>query len=230
MLKFKYDISIVILNYNREKFLDRAIRSCATQLLSGKSQEVIIIDDCSTDKSIEFLKKYNEVYKNDIKIFYNKKNMGIGYCSKLAVNLSQGKYFMRVDSDDFLNRNAVDIMADILDFNQNYGFVYCDHYKTDEWGLKQKIVKLNKNNLLHHGAGVLFRRNLIKKVGNYNSKLKEAEDYDLISRLNKICKPYYLPLPLYRYYMHEKNISKTGNRNNYIRKIKKNKKNNEKKF
>ena len=66
MLKFKYDISIVILNYNREKFLDRAIRSCATQLLSGKSQEVIVIDDYSTDKSVEFLKKYNEVYKRSV--------------------------------------------------------------------------------------------------------------------------------------------------------------------
>jgi len=221
MLEFKYDISLVILNFNREKFLDRAIRSCTTQLLSGKSQEVIVIDDNSTDRSVKFLREYNRVYKNTVKIIFNKKNMGIGYCSKLAVNLSQGKYFMRVDSDDFLNRNAADIMADILDFNENYGFVYCDHYKTDEWGLKQDLVKLNKNNLLNHGAGILFRKDLIKKVGNYNPKLREAEDYDLISKLIKICKPYYLPIPLYRYYMHEKNISKTGNRGNFIKKIQK---------
>lgn len=221
MLEFKYDISLVILNFNREKFLDRAIRSCTTQLLSGKSQEVIVIDDNSTDRSVKFLREYNRVHKNTVKIIFNKKNMGIGYCSKLAVNLSQGKYFMRVDSDDFLNRNAADIMADILDFNENYGFVYCDHYKTDEWGLKQDLVKLNKNNLLNHGAGILFRKDLIKKVGNYNPKLREAEDYDLISKLIKICKPYYLPIPLYRYYMHEKNISKTGNRGNFIKKIQK---------
>jgi len=221
MLEFKYDISLVILNFNREKFLDRAIRSCTTQLLSGKSQEVIVIDDNSTDRSVKFLREYNKVYKNTVKIIFNKKNMGIGYCSKLAVNLSQGKYFMRVDSDDFLNRNAADIMADILDFNENYGFVYCDHYKTDEWGLKQDLVKLNKNNLLNHGAGILFRKDLIKKVGNYNPKLREAEDYDLISKLIKICKPYYLPIPLYRYYMHEKNISKTGDRGNFIKKIQK---------
>ena len=47
-------------------------------------------------------------------------------------------------------------MVDILDFNPKYGFVYCDHYKTDEWGLKQKIIKLNEKNLLDHGAGVLL--------------------------------------------------------------------------
>ena len=223
MSKYKYDITIAILNYNREKFLDRAVRSSVGQVLSGKNQEVIVIDDGSTDNSLEFLRKYNKTYKNSIRTYFNKKNMGVGYCSKLAVDKSQGKYFLRVDSDDYLNANALDIMVDILDFNPKYGFVYCDHYKTDEWGLKQKIIKLNEKNLLDHGAGVLFRRDLIKRVGNYNTKLREAEDYDLIKKLLKICKPFHLPLPLYRYYMHEENISKSGNRSKYIKFINKKK-------
>ena len=217
MKKSKFDITIAILNYNREKFLDRAVRSCVTQMVSGKNLEVIVIDDCSSDNSVEFLKRYNKNYKNSIKTFFNKKNMGAGYCSKLAVNKSQGKYFIRVDSDDFLNRSAVELMSDILDYNPEYGFVYCDHFRTDEWGIKQEIVKLNKKSLLNHGAGVLFKKELIKKVGNYNPKLREAEDYDLISKLKKICKPYHLPLPLYRYYIHEKNISKSGKRQSYIK-------------
>ena len=128
---------------------------------------------------------------------------------------------MRVDSDDYLNRFAIDIMADVLRFNNNYGYVYCDHYKTDEWGLKQKVVKLqSKKNLLAHGAGILFRTSLIKKVGNYNKKLREAEDHDLILRLNKISKGFYLPIPLYRYYIHGDNISNSGKRAKYIQLIK----------
>ena len=222
--KFKYTITIAILNFNRVKFLDRAIRSCVTQLLSNKTKEVIVIDDCSNDRSRELLREMNKVYKGDIKVVYNKKNMGIGYCSRLAVNKSQGKYFMRVDSDDFLNGHAVDIMADLLENNPKFGFVYCDLIKTDEWGIKQKIVKLNQKNLLNHGAGVLFRTKFIKKIGNYKTNLREAEDYDLISRLKKICKPFYLPLPLYRYYMHNDNISKTGDRKEYVKMIKEKKK------
>ena len=74
------------------------------------------------------------------------------------------------------------------------------------------------------GAGILFRTELIKKVGNYNINFREAEDHELILRLNKICKGYYLPLPLYRYYIHENNISKSGNRKKYINLIKKNEK------
>ena len=117
-------------------------------------------------------------------------------------------------------------MADILNYNEDFGYVYCDHFKTDNWGLKQKIVKLNsKKVLLNHGAGILFRTDLIKKVGNYNPSLREAEDYELISKLNKICNSFYLPLPLYRYYMHENNISKSGKRSEYIKIIKKNEKN-----
>jgi glycosyltransferase involved in cell wall biosynthesis len=223
--KYKYDISIAILNYNRAQFLDRAVRSCLDQYLSGKTKELIIVDDASNDESIDFLNSIKKKY-NSFKLIVNKKNKGPGYCSNLAIKNSQGKYFIRVDSDDYLNRFAVDIMADILNYNEDFGYVYCDHFKTDNWGLKQKIVKLNsKKVLLNHGAGILFRTDLIKKVGNYNPSLREAEDYELISKLNKICNSFYLPLPLYRYYMHENNISKSGKRSEYIKIIKKNEKN-----
>ena len=59
--KFKYTITIAILNFNRVKFLDRAIRSCVTQLLSNKTKEVIVIDDCSNDRSRELLREMNKV-------------------------------------------------------------------------------------------------------------------------------------------------------------------------
>ena len=195
------------------------------QYLSGKTKELIIVDDASNDESIDFLNSLKKKY-DSFKLIVNKKNKGPGYCSNLAIKNSQGKYFIRVDSDDYLNRFAVDIMADILNYNEDFGYVYCDHFKTDNWGLKQKIVKLNsKKVLLNHVAGILFRTDLIKKVGNYNPSLREAEDYELISKLNKICNSFYLPLPLYRYYMHENNISKSGKRSEYIKIIKKNEKN-----
>ena len=57
------------------------------------------------------------------------------------------------------------------------------------------------------------------KVGNYRSKLREAEDHDLLNRLNKICKGFYLPVPLYRYYIHGSNISSKGNRKKYLKLI-----------
>ena len=218
---YKPDVTLAILNYNRSEYLDRALRSCLDQSMSGITHEVIVIDDNSTDDSMKYLKS-NKLIKNYIRVFKNKKNMGPGYCSRLAVIKSRGKFFMRVDSDDYLNRFAIDIMTNILKNNQEYRYVYCDHYKSDEFGIKQGIVKLNnKKKVLAHGAGILFRKNLIKRVGNYDKKFREAEDHDLILRLNKICKGFYLPIPLYRYFIHGKNISNLGNRNKYIKLIKK---------
>jgi glycosyltransferase involved in cell wall biosynthesis len=219
---FKYDVTIAIINFNGSKFLDRALRSCLDQAYSNLKLEIIVIDDKSTDNSMKYLRS-NEYIRKHIRVYRNKKNMGPGYCSMLAVKKSKGKYFMRVDSDDFLNRNTIDIMHSVLKYNKNIGYVYCDHFRTDEFGFKQEVVKLDSIKKLYlHGAGVLFRKKLIMEAGNYNPKFREAEDHDLLLRLDKICKRYYLPVPLYRYYIHGSNISIKGDRKKYTKLIKKN--------
>lgn len=220
-LKHKFDITIAILNFNNSKYLDRAYRSCADQSLTNKSLEIIIIDDCSTDNSIEYLDYIKKIknFKN-LKIIKNKKNRGIGFCSKLAVKLSKGKYFMRVDSDDYLNRYAADTMCNILEYNKNLGYVYCDHFRTDKYGFKQELVKLNSTKKKYlHGAGILFRRDTLLKAGNYNSKFREAEDHEIIKKIDKISQSFYLPVPLYRYFIHGQNISLKKTRKKYVKLI-----------
>ena len=174
--KFNYDVTIAIINFNGSKFLDRALRSCLISHDNVKI-EVIVIDDNSTDGSMKYLTS-NKFIKKHIKV-YKTKNMGD--LSRLAVKKSKGEYFMRVDSDDFINRNTIDIMHNIMRFNEKIGYIYCDHFRTDEFGLKQEIVKLNTINKVYlHGRGKLFKKKFILKVGNYNSKFREAEDHDLL--------------------------------------------------
>ncbi len=210
------DITLTILNFNRSKFLDRSLRSCLDQVLSNKRIEVIIVDDASTDNSLKYLKGF----KNHIRLFKNKTNKGPGFCSNLAARKARGKYFIRVDSDDYLNKYSVQMMSEILDYNKDIALVYSDHFRVDEFGFKQKIVKLDsKKKILSHGAGIMFRTEMIKKVGNYNPNLREAEDHDLINRLMKKYKSFYIPIPLYRYYIHGKNISLSGNRKNIIKNL-----------
>ena len=75
-------------------------------------------------------------------------------------------------------------MSEVLDHNPNLSFVYSDHYRVDEKSIKQKIVRINNmNKLFLHGAGIMFRKKDIIEVGNYNKKLREAEDHELIKRL-----------------------------------------------
>lgn len=217
----KVDISIAICNFNRADFLDRSIRSCLDQLLIGnKTLEILVIDDNSTDKSKKLLK----LFKGKIRLFSNKKNKGIGYCSRLAVNKSRGKYFLRVDADDYISKFTCEIMSSILESNNNLAYVYSDHNRIDINGFSEKTIRLNtKKKVREHGAGVMFRTKMIKKIGNYNPQFRQAEDHDLILRLDKKFKSFYLPIPLYRYYIHGKNISlNVNNRNSFLKKIKKN--------
>ena len=121
------DISLVILNYNNSHFVDRAIRSCLSQLILRKNIEIIVVDDSSTDRSLKVLNEFS----NDIRILVNKSNKGVGYSSNRALKLAKGRYWMRVDADDFLNHHACNFMLSILDQNDKYDFVYTDHYRVD---------------------------------------------------------------------------------------------------
>jgi glycosyltransferase involved in cell wall biosynthesis len=217
----KYKVSIAILNYNREEFLDRSIRSCLNQEFFDKEVEIIVIDDASTDKSDSVIRYFKKNYICDLKYFKLKKNKGPGYCSKLAVQKSKGDFFIRVDSDDYIGRLAIENMSDILINNPDISYVYGDLIKINHRGLGIEFLKLNtKSKRYNHGAGIMFRKDVITKVGNYNPNLREAEDFDLLRKIDKKFKSFYLPIPFYRYYIHGKNVSLKGNRKNIIKTLK----------
>jgi glycosyltransferase involved in cell wall biosynthesis len=205
--------SLVITNYNRAQFLDRAIRSCTGQLLFRTPFEIIVVDDASTDSSLDIIKEF----KTDIRSFVHSENLGVAAASNKAITEATGTYWMRVDADDFLNHYACALMGMVLDENPDIDFVYCDHYRVDIRGVKVSKVKLDtEEQLLEHGAGVLFRTEKLREIGGYDESLKNCEDYDLLLRLKKNrAKGYYLPVPLYRYYIHGENMTLTPDRQEY---------------
>ena len=139
MNRHNIDISIIVVNYNRSNYIERCLRSCIDQVLFNKNFEVIFIDDASKDNSFEIAKKF----RSSIRLFRLKKNKGISYASNFAIKKSNGKYFIRVDSDDFINKHTIDFMSEILQKNQKVAFVYCDHHRIDEYGNVEKIVNLS---------------------------------------------------------------------------------------
>ena len=99
-----YEISVIICNYNHEKWLERTIRSLLQQqYIEQNEYEIIIVDDKSTDHSKEVLKKFKNF--NNIKIIYNKKNIGLPSSINKAIKSSFGRYIVRVDSDDYVSKN-----------------------------------------------------------------------------------------------------------------------------
>ena len=128
-------ISVIVPVYNSAKYLNKCLDSLVSQTI--KSYEIIIINDGSTDDSLEIIKKYINIY-NNIKLISTQNN-GIGIARNIGLKQAKGEYVTFVDSDDYVSndflekmlKNAIVSKADI---------VVCDMYKV----FNNKIVKNDK--------------------------------------------------------------------------------------
>tara|TARA_Y100000590_G_scaffold465931_1_gene639699 strand:- start:4118 stop:4714 length:597 start_codon:yes stop_codon:yes gene_type:complete len=195
------DISVIVTNYNYSKLIRRCIRSLLNQNIDHEKYEIIIVDDCSTDNSLKVIKNFKK-YKN-LKIIRNKKNLGVGASSQIGLENARGKYFIRVDSDDYVQPPFLYMLYNFLKFNSNYIAVSCDYFETDN---NEKIlgIKNFKNKFL--ACGIMFRTSYLEIIGSYNRKKRIFEDEDLFRRVEKK-KIYHLPLPLYNYVRHRKSLT-----------------------
>ena len=201
-------LSLAILNFNQAQRIDRAIRSCQNQFRTSFEIEILVIDDGSTDESLAVLAEF----ESEVKIVKNSKNLGVGASSQIAFEVHTGNYFMRVDADDFLSPISCATLHLALTSNLDLSFAYADHFRVNEKGYKQRLVKLDSfDKLIRHGAGVLYRSVDISSVGGFDSSLRNCEDMDLLLRLTRSgMLSTRVPLPLYRYYQHEDNISRSS--------------------
>ena len=97
-------ISVIIPVYNVEKYIEDCLNSILVQTL--KDFEIICIDDCSTDNSLQIIETYTHKDKR-IKILKNKKNEGPSYTRNIGIEMAQGEYIYFLDSDDMIEKNAL---------------------------------------------------------------------------------------------------------------------------
>src|SRR5699024_8084583 len=109
-------VSIIVPVYNVEKYLKQALESAVNQTLNDI--EIICIDDCSTDNSLNILKEY-QLKDNRIKIIEQKENKGQGVARNLGLNIAEGEYIMFLDPDDWLELNACEIAYNQISKNKN---------------------------------------------------------------------------------------------------------------
>lgn len=97
------EISVVLPVYNSEIYIKKCLDSIACQL--NYINELIIINDGSTDKTVDIIKSYQSKYKN-IKL-YNIKNEGISNARNYGISKVKSKYFIFVDSDDYIDKDLI---------------------------------------------------------------------------------------------------------------------------
>ena len=203
-------ISIIITNFNYGKFIERCIRSCINQNYSSglrnlnKDYEIIIVDDCSNDDSKKKILRYKK-FKN-LSFIFNKKNIGVAASANKAILKSKGKYFVRVDADDYISVNLINILSFFLDENPEFFGVACDYFYVDQSGSQIKKIS-SKNNPI--ACGIMYNKKKFVQHGLYNAKFRHREEEELRLRLGDKYKIYNLPFPFYRYRMHKSNKTKS---------------------
>ncbi len=129
-------VSVIIPMYNAEKYLEECLQSLLYQTL--KNLEIILVDDCSTDNSLEIVKKFVPKFdaenKNFVIIKLTQRSGCPGIPRNFALDYAKGKYIFFMDSDDFLSDDALEIFynaaetfnADVVDAYITFGYKEVD--------------------------------------------------------------------------------------------------------
>ena len=126
------------------------------------------------------------------------------YSLNKGISISSGKYIVRVDADDYVNSNYLNILSIFLDLNDYMNAIACDYLLVDE---NEKIIERKSSESEPIGCGIMFRKEVLEEIGYYDVSMKYHEDKDLYERFTEKHKIHRLQLPLYRYRKHDANMT-----------------------
>ncbi|WP_160069136.1 glycosyltransferase family 2 protein [Sphingobacterium bovisgrunnientis] len=206
-------ISVIMPCYNSELYITKAIESILNQSLSNI--EFIIVDDGSTDSTVNIVKSFNDPR---IKFIQLKSNKGNYFARNIGIRHAIGKYIAMFDSDDISENNRLEIQYKYLEKKKHVGAIGSNYSFIDEKGnplgnMKRECnyqdfkIKLLENNYMLQST-IMIRRKLILKYNLlYKLKYKIASDYDFVARCSRYFPIYNIPDNLIRYRFHAKQIT-----------------------
>ena len=202
-------VTIYITNYNYGKFISKAIDSVVKQTF--KKIEILIIDDGSTDNSKKIINNYTRKYPF-IYSQFNKNDGLIKTCNK-ALRQAKGEYILRLDADDWLDKNAIEIMFNKLEKNKERELIFPDYYEVNTNGnILHTIRRHDFENVKlfdapAHGACTLFRTRTLILNGGYDENFTCQDGVDIWLRFYKKFKIMNINIPLFFYRRHGVNLT-----------------------
>lgn len=205
-------VTVLMSVYNGEKFLREAIDSILNQTFTDF--EFLIINDGSTDKSVEIIESYED---SRIRLINNEKNLKLIASLNKGISLARGKYIARMDCDDISMPNRLEKEVNFLENSLDYGLVGTYYTVIDGEGRDQynvsypssnELIKLflSLNCPLAHGSIMgrteLFKQNLYGSEESY-----AVEDYELWTRMSKVTKIHNIPEYLFKYRVYGESFS-----------------------
>ena len=205
-------ISLGMTVFNRDRFLETAIKSVLGQ--SFTDWELIIVDDGSTDRSVEIAQKYKDQDPR-IHVTCLDANYGAGYALYEAMSQARGEFVGWVDSDDVLAPHALMEMLTALRTNPGYGVAYSNYRNISAdgqdiglgWRCQTPYSKdgMLDNFMMFHFR--LIRRALYEAAGGIDPTMPASIEFDFCLRLTEITEVLHVPKSLYYYRLHGDSIS-----------------------
>lgn len=209
-------ISILIANYNNGHFFKDAFESLINQ--TEKDWEAIIIDDCSTDNSVNVIKKMIEDDKRFV-FYRNNKNLGYQKTLVKAIELSSSPIFGRLDPDDALSNTAIEKVINAHTNNPEIGLVYSNLHYCDENLNPQKIhqskqIQYDKSFFILNGeihSFATFSKEIYLQTEGIDIKNKRSEDKDIYMKMCEKAPVKHIDEALYLYRLHNMGVSTNVN-------------------
>ena len=171
-------ISIIVPAHNQEKYIGRCLRSVLNQTLSRNDYEIIVINDGSTDRTDYALGLFEE----EIILIDSKEQCGLPASLNKGIRKARGRFIIRLDADDYVHSEYLNILAMHLEMNSTMDAVACDYILVDDHENVLDQVNCDEHPI---GCGIMFRIDQLIDVGLYDEDFLSREEEDLRIRFEK---------------------------------------------
>jgi glycosyltransferase involved in cell wall biosynthesis len=220
-------VSVVVASYNHAEFLDSRMESLINQ--TYPNMEILVIDDCSSDDSVETLRKYE--YHPNVKLVIRAKNGGWVTVSNQGIEISSGEFIIFANCDDSCEPRMIERLIDAMKHYPSAGIAFCRSLKVnehdqilgDDFMVREPLFRSRcANDTLLTGAemsrylmhscvipnlsAAIFRRECFTTVGNLSPDYRVCCDWDLFFRIVAHYDVAYIAESLNRFRQHRKTI------------------------
>jgi len=220
-------VSVVVASYNHAEFLERRMESLINQ--TYQDMEILVIDDCSSDNSVEILRKYESHPK--VKLVLRENNGGWVIVSNQGVEMSSGEFVIFANCDDDCEPRMIERLAAAMNIHPSAGIAFCrslfvdendqvigNDYADRERSFRARcstdalLTGAEMSRFLMHScvipnlSAALFRRECFNAAGNLSSAYRVCCDWDLFFRIVECYDVAYIAEPLNRFRQHKNSI------------------------
>jgi glycosyltransferase involved in cell wall biosynthesis len=196
-------IAVVVAAHNQERYIGRCLRSLVAQTFSRDDFEIVVVNDASTDRTEYAL----GLFDNEIRLFTHDRKQGLPASLNRAIRGTAAQFVVRVDGDDYVNKDFLAFLHAFLVHNPYMDAVACDYLVMND---REEIIE--RRSCADHpiACGILFRTEQLIDIGLYDESFLWHEDQDLRIRFLQRHAIHRLELPLYRYRLHDSNMTKNA--------------------